>query len=83
MTIQKLKKLIDELVAAGHGRRRVFIRKDTYSHPCEGDGVTILDVSEAFLRSFPIADGDGFMTERSDIGLIMVGDLYDPAEDTQ
>lgn len=59
MTINQLHKITAKLIAAGAGRRGVCVSKDTFTHPLESDGATILDVSHADLRSFPMMDDDG------------------------
>lgn len=78
MTLNALKKIVDKLAAEGHGRQRVYIRKDTFRHPCEGDGCVVLDVNTAFLHTFPLYGGDGEMTEQYLQGLVLFGDGYDP-----
>lgn len=59
MTINKLYELLHKLVVTGHGRMQVCIDKTTFRHNCEGDGVTILAVEEAELRTHWLDDGDG------------------------
>jgi hypothetical protein len=59
MTVNQLHKLTGKLVALGAGRRAVCISKDTFKHPLEGDGATILDVLSADLKVFEMMDDDG------------------------
>lgn len=59
MTINQLHKLTGKLIAQGAGRRAVCISKDTFKHPLESDGATILDVSSASLKVFEMMDDDG------------------------
>lgn len=59
MTVNQLSKLIDKLKSDGHGRRPVCIDKDSFSHNCESDGVTILEVMSVGIERIRIADGDG------------------------
>jgi hypothetical protein len=42
--------LLGKMIANGEGRRPVCISKTTFTHPCEGDGATILNVQDAFLQ---------------------------------
>lgn len=59
MTINQLHKITAKLIAQGAGRRGVCVSKDTFTHPLESDGATILDVCHADLKMFPMADDDG------------------------
>lgn len=59
MTINQLHKLTAKLIAQGAGRRGVCVSKDTFTHPLESDGATILDVEHADLKVFPMLDDDG------------------------
>lgn len=59
MTINKLYELLHHLVVTGHGRMHVCIDKATFHHNCEGDGVTILEIEQAELRTHWLDDGDG------------------------
>lgn len=59
MTINQLHKITGELIAKGAGRRAVCISKETFKHPLESDGATILDVEEADLEVFEMLDDDG------------------------
>ncbi len=72
MTINQLNKLTGKLVAKGAGRRGVCVSKDTFTHPLESDGATILDVVKGDLEVFPIADDDGG-TKVTAKGLEVVG----------
>lgn len=59
MTVAKLHKILGEMIAAGHGRKPACVAKDTFTHNCEGDGVTILDICTAQVEWIPWADEDG------------------------
>lgn len=59
MTINKLHKLLGKLIAEGHGRKTVDINKRTFSHPLEGDGVTIMPVDAIELKNYAVSDEDG------------------------
>lgn len=84
MTLNKLKKIIDGLIAEGHGRRLVCINKDTFTHPLEGDGCVILPIDRVIVDSVLQIDDDGGTKELADgseayrINVIMVGDDYEP-----
>ena len=45
MTVSKLHRLLEVLIAAGHGRKPVCVNKRSFSHPLEEDGAVILDVA--------------------------------------
>lgn len=59
MTILKLNKYLGQLIAEGHGRKKVMIDKGSFRHPLEADGCMILPVDEATIHRFNIADDDG------------------------
>lgn len=59
MTVAKLHKILCELVESGQGRRPVCVNKESFYHPCESDGVVILDVTEATADTIIMADDDG------------------------
>lgn len=40
-------------------RAKVCVSKSTFNHPCEVDGVTILDVEGLYLEWVPQSDGNG------------------------
>lgn len=66
MTINQLHKITSDLIAKGAGRRAVCIAKDTFSHPLEPDGCTILDVESAELKIYELMDADGGSDCRKD-----------------
>lgn len=66
MTVAKLHRILAKLIAQGHGRRRVCVRKNSFQHNCESDGVVILDVEAANLVGHQIDDGDGCAKLRAD-----------------
>lgn len=66
MTIAKLHKMLCALVEDGHGRRPVCVNKESFYHPLEGDGVSILDVTEARTDTITIADDDGWAAFNKD-----------------
>lgn len=59
MTINKLLKLCEVAIAAGHGRAKVCVEKPTFTHPLEGDGAVILDAYHAAVESVVQMDDDG------------------------
>ena len=58
-TINKLHKILGEMIAAGHGRKPVCAAKHTFTHNCESDGTTILEVCTAKVKWVPWTDDDG------------------------
>lgn len=82
MTISKLHQRLGKMIANGAGRRLVCVSKTTFTHPCEGDGCTILDVQDAFLQMIPQSDGDGGTKINKDGSesmrgcLVLVGEDY-------
>jgi hypothetical protein len=80
MTLRKLHNLLGKMIANGEGRRPVCISKTTFTHPCEGDGATILNVQDAFLQMVSQADDDGGTKVNKDGSeamrgcLVLVGD---------
>ena len=79
-TVNQLKKRLDKLIAEGYGRTPIVVSKTTFTHNCEGDGVTILDLTGIGIQRIPNSDGDGGWkfnrdgTESSRICLVLVGD---------
>lgn len=59
MTINGLKKILDKLCADGRGRYAVCVDKDTFRHPCEADGTTILNVETVDFEPVLQSDDDG------------------------
>jgi hypothetical protein len=80
VTVNQLYKLLGNLVARGHGRRRVCIDKPSFRHNLEDDGAVILDVSHGEIRSYPLLDGDGWVAtkangeERMITSLVLTGE---------
>ena len=66
MTVARLHKMLGELVADGQGRRPVCVNKASFYHPLEGDGVAILDVTEAKADTITMADDDGWTATNTD-----------------
>ncbi|CAK0767543.1 conserved hypothetical protein [Gammaproteobacteria bacterium] len=66
MTAIKLHKLLGQLIEAGHGRKNIMVDKSSFQHPCEEDGVVILDIHKVMVRSYPIYDDDGDSKFRKD-----------------
>lgn len=58
-TVNRLYKELGKLIEQGHGRKHVYINKDTFTHPLEGDGCVILPVESVDMEWYPILDGDG------------------------
>lgn len=86
ITVSRLHKMLGAMIAAGHGRKPVCISKETFTHPCEEDGTTILNVIEVTGPEWiPQADDDGGAkwnkdgTQSGKVCVVLVGDGYDPA----
>lgn len=58
-TVDRLIKRLQALSAAGHGRKRVIVDKESFTHTCESDGVTMLPLSGVGIESVLNSDGDG------------------------
>lgn len=86
MTVNQLHKILIKLIANGEGRLGVHVSKETFTHNCEDDGVTILKVEKCITRrvlywnndtdSYENADG----SERTKRVVILVGDSWEPDE---
>ena len=60
MTVKRLHKLLGALIDAGHERKPVLVNKSSFSHPCEQDGVCMLDlVTVDGPVWIPMSDDDG------------------------
>lgn len=72
------------MIENGAGRRPVCVSKTTFTHPCEGDGATILNVQDAFLQMIPQSDDDGGTKINKDGSesmrgcLVLVGTIINP-----
>jgi len=79
MTVGRMHRILSRLMHEGNSRRRVYIDKDSFRHPCEGDGIVILPVESIKLRWFPVGDDDGGIkilkdgTESISAGIVMGG----------
>lgn len=83
MTANKLRKILDRIIAEGHGRCRVSVAKDSFRDNRESDGCVILPVDGIDVRWIVDADDDGGTafnkdgTERGRTTVILVGSSYD------
>ena len=59
MTLNRLHKLLGELIAQGHGRREVYVDKSSFRDNRESDGVCIMPVCEIDVQTYELADDDG------------------------
>lgn len=59
MTINKLRKILDQAVKDGYGHRRVCVYKTSFQHPLEGDGCVIMDAKNAMVKSVNLINDDG------------------------
>jgi hypothetical protein len=66
ITIGKLHKALSVLIEEGHARKSVCVSKETFSHPCEVDGCTILEVCAADLEWIEQIDEGGYLKENKD-----------------
>ena len=66
MTVNKLHKLLGELIAQGYGRQRVCVDKPSFRDNRESDGCVVLEVCDAQLRTYNLMDGDGAHALRAD-----------------
>jgi len=66
MTITGLQKILAKLIQEGHGKKKIVVDKSSFQHPCEEDGVVILDIDKVTVRSYPICDDDGGSKFRKD-----------------
>ena len=79
-TVARLHYELTKLIEQGHGRKPVWIDKETFQHNCEADGCTILPVAGMGVVWVPMADGDGGTaynrdgTEKGRTALVLAGD---------
>jgi len=79
ITVSNLHKRLCSLIESGHGRKPVVVDKSSFTHNCEGDGITILDLAGLGIVCVPQGDGDGAIkvnkdgTESCRTCLVLVG----------
>ena len=79
-TVNHLIKKLQALKDAWHGRKRVVVDKESFTHNCESDGVTMLELSGVGIEWVGNADGDGGTkynkdgTESGSNVVVLVGD---------
>lgn len=66
MTVNRLHKLLGEMIDQGFGRRRILVNKPTFTSNLEEDGVVMLEVCGVIPHTTTYADGDGFTATRKD-----------------
>jgi hypothetical protein len=66
MTIFQLKKIIDQHIKNGHGRKLVYVDKGTFRDPRESDGCVILPALGATMQVYGLCDDDGGMKIKKD-----------------
>lgn len=59
MTVARLHKILGSMIEAGNGRRPVCVDKESFYHPLEADGATILHVTDADAKTINMTDDDG------------------------
>lgn len=89
MTLNKLHKLLGEMIENGYGRRQVCIAKESFTDNREGDGCTILPIYHVDRDWIVEADGDGGTatnkdgTERGSWLIVLGGCAYATAGDAK
>lgn len=82
MTLNKLHKLLGELIERGHGRKQVLVAKESFRDNREADGCTYLPVCKVDTDWIGLADDDGGMavnkdgSERGSWSVILGGSAY-------
>jgi len=66
VTLNQLHKQLGKLIEKGHGRRGVCVAKESFQHPLESDGCTILPIEHIDVRWIANADDDGGTKENKD-----------------
>lgn len=66
MTVARLYKQLGEMVLNGQGWMKVCVNKNSFQHPLEADGATILNVTNADVDWVAQCDGDGGTAVRKD-----------------
>jgi len=80
LTVRQLYKFMGKLIEDGHARKRVVVRKDTFTHPLEADGCTVLEVTHASMNSHLMLDDNSYTktladgTESERVALTLCGD---------
>lgn len=59
MTVNRLKKELEKLIVAGHGRATVCVNKNAVTHPLEPDGCCIIPVTSVTIQTHELMDADG------------------------
>ncbi len=83
MTVKKLHRILGDMIAKGQGRRPVWVHKETFESPLEGDGAVILPAFDCIRKTVGIIDDDGDLKTRKDgqecrrSVVVMVGTSYD------
>lgn len=66
MTVKCLHKLLGKLIGQGHGRKPIYVNKETFHHPLEADGVVTCEPCGLTIVRLRTIDGDGFTQWRKD-----------------
>jgi len=88
ITINRLHKILTAEIAKGRGKIPVTIHKDTFTHPLESDGCTVLDVVDCDVEYINIMDDDGSHavnkdgSERIRLNFILLGVPKEDVEKT-
>ena len=62
MQVRTLYRKLGQLIADGEGYKDVVAAKESFSHPLEGDGATILPVESIKIETYPVLSEDGGTT---------------------
>lgn len=58
-TVAALHKALGKMIVDGHGRKPVWVNKDSFHHNCEDDGCVVLPVEGLGIIAVPMIDDDG------------------------
>lgn len=58
-TVARLHKELGKLIEVGHGRKPVYVNKQSFQHNCESDGAVILALCGMGIQWVPTMDDDG------------------------
>lgn len=66
MTVIRLRRILDGLIAEGHGRKPVVVDKPSFVHSLEADGAVILDLYKVNVEWVRMLADDGGTQENKD-----------------
>jgi hypothetical protein len=65
-TVNQLYDIVHKLVVDGHGRKPVYVDKQSFQDNREADGCVFMPALQGYLHTFPRMDDDGGIAERKD-----------------